>query len=158
METALNILTVLTAIFVAYIAWQNYFISRSNFKVAKDKLRLDLFDRRLKVYEACQKLLSFIAREGRVNNEELAVFYRDTSNADFLFGKDVRTYINEIQSKGLKIIQINRRLENNRLEVGEERTRLAYELTDLEQWFINQFKESREIFRKYLHFTINKKS
>jgi hypothetical protein len=156
METTLDVLTVVIAISVAIVAWQNYRIGRSNFYIAKDKLRLDLFDRRLKVFEACQKLFSFVLREGRPTSAELTNFLERTANSEFLFGKDIRNYIEEVQVKGLKIIQLNRRLDSERLEVGDIRTKLAYELSDLEEWFINQFKESREIFRKYLHFTIDK--
>lgn len=156
MENTLAILTGITTILLAYVAWQNYKINQSNFYIQKDKLRLDLFDRRLQVFEACQKLFSYLVVEGNMTHEVLGKFSRDSSNAEFLFGKDVKQYVDQVSIKGLRVIQINRLLDGSHLDVGDERSKLADELFVLEGWFALQYKESQEIFRKYLHFSIDR--
>ncbi|PYJ41035.1 MAG: hypothetical protein DME80_14400, partial [Verrucomicrobia bacterium] len=48
--------TLIIGIAVVVVAWQQR-------QIARHKLRLDLFDRRYKVYEATRKFLSIILRE-----------------------------------------------------------------------------------------------
>lgn len=145
----------LIAAIVAYVAWQNYKINKVSHKVQKDKLRLDLFDKRLRVFETCQNLFEFVVREGVMNYEVLNKFSLDSSNAEFLFGKEIDFYIKDIKEKSLKLMQIKRRLSLDEL-TSRQRSEYANELEKLELWFSDQFKNSREFFRKYLHFTIEK--
>ena len=64
------------------IAWQQW-------RVADNKLRLDLFDRRYKVYDATRKFLAVIIREATFTDSQLFEFYGGTSDAEFLFGADI---------------------------------------------------------------------
>lgn len=144
------------AIFLAYIAYQNYKISGATAKIQKDKLRLDLFDRRHRVFRASQDLFSFIMREGKPNRDELFKFMANSSDAEFLFGSDIKVYLDEISEKGLKLIHLNERLLNNNDLSSEKRTEFANEIEQLEKWFGSQFKVSKDLFRKYLHFSIDK--
>lgn len=151
-----NFIPIIIAILLAYIAWENYKINQRGLKIQKDNLRLDLFNRRIKVFEACQNLFSFINREGRPTRQELHKFFVDSSNFEFLFGNEVQSYIDDVNKKGLKLIHLIEQLESERLEIGEKRTRLAKEASELEEWFGEQFTNSRKLFRKYLHFSIDK--
>ena len=60
------------------IAWQQW-------RVADNKLRLDLFDRRYKVYDATRKFLAVIFREASFTDSQLFEFYAGTSDAEFHF-------------------------------------------------------------------------
>ena len=55
------ILTGVIGIVTLYIAYQQY-------RTAKNKLRLDLFDRRLPVFEAAMKLAAGIVSKGSVSH------------------------------------------------------------------------------------------
>lgn len=46
-------------------------IAALQWRVADNKLRLDLFDRRYKVYDATRKFLGAICREGKFTDSEL---------------------------------------------------------------------------------------
>lgn len=67
---------------VVVIAWQQW-------RVAKNKLRLDLFDRRYKVYDATRTFLIQIAQYNNFEQSELVNFAAGISDAEFLFGADV---------------------------------------------------------------------
>jgi len=60
-----------------------------NWWIALNKLRLDLFDLRYKVYDATRTFLAAILREAKFTNSQLFEFYARTSDAEFLFGADV---------------------------------------------------------------------
>ena len=151
-----NTLQILIAILLAYVAWQNYKINEKGLKIQKDKLRLDLFERRLVVYEACQNFLSSFELAGRVINDELVKFLKDSSNAEFLFGKEISEYVDKIGKKTLRHKQVLRRLEDTTLLVGDKRNQLAIEAEQIEEWIQGQREECRSAFRKYLHFSIDK--
>jgi hypothetical protein len=69
-----------------FIAWQQR-------QIARNKLRLDLFDRRYRVYDATRKFLSVILRDATFTDSQLFEFYGGTSDTEFLFGSDVVDYL-----------------------------------------------------------------
>ena len=57
-------LTPMIAIVTVYIAWQQW-------RLNKRKLNLDLYDRRLKVYEEVKQILSIIIRDANASYDDL---------------------------------------------------------------------------------------
>jgi len=90
----MNIATLFLSIAVVIIAWQQW-------QVARNKLRLDLFDRRCKVYEATMKFLAEIARKTTFEDSQLVEFY-PTSDASFFFRADVVDYLSQIRHRALE--------------------------------------------------------
>jgi len=93
-ELSRSLLTPLIAIVAAYIAWQQW-------QTNQQKLNLDRYDRRLRIYEEVVKILSIIMRDAKVSDEALLKFRIATSEADFLFGADIPAYIDEIYRHGV---------------------------------------------------------
>ncbi len=139
---------------VAYVAWQNYKINRSGYYLNKDQLRLSLFDRRYKVFDAFRTLLVDFSITAKVDLTKFSKFTFDTLDTEFLFGKEVVAYRQKIIDNLLRL-----RLIHNKLEKGpsndEERERLAKEMETLEEWLANQDESVEALFRKYLRFAIN---
>lgn len=148
-------LQVLIAIFLAYIAWQNYKITDASFYINKDKLRLDLFDRRYKVFDACRRFFLSCAEGGSVNRDEFSKFIINTSDAKFLFSKDIKSYIEEIRDKSIRLMQIEMKFSRENL-AADNRASLAKEYKALSKWLATQPDHSSELFSKYLHFAIDK--
>ena len=88
-ELSKALLTPLITVVATYIAWQQW-------KTNQQKLVLDRYDRRLKVYEEVRKLLSLIVRDAHASYEGLLKFRTAVSEADFLFGPEIPKYIDEI--------------------------------------------------------------
>jgi len=86
--------TLVLGVSVAIVAWLQWW-------VALNKLRLDLFDRRYKVYDATRNFLGAIIREAKFTNSELFEFYARTSDAEFLFGADVVDYLGQIRKRAV---------------------------------------------------------
>jgi hypothetical protein len=58
-------------------------------RIASERLRLDLFDRRYKVFKVTRKFLATILEKASFETRELAEFSLATSDAEFLFGRDI---------------------------------------------------------------------
>jgi hypothetical protein len=89
-EISKALLTPVIAIVATYIAWQQW-------KTNQQKLILDRYDRRLKVYEDVRQILSLVCQDGKASNDDLLKFHRAVSEADFLFGSEIPAYIDEMK-------------------------------------------------------------
>src|SRR5437868_3401142 len=138
-----SIVTLFLSVAVAVIAWQQW-------RVADNRLRLDLFDRRYKVYDATRKFLATILREANFTDSQLFEFYAGTSDAEFLFGAKVVDYIGQIRERALHMRTAQQLFEP--LPVGEERSRHVQKHHDDLVWLTEQIEEMSKTFAPYLGF------
>ena len=155
-EAISAIAQILIATSVAYVAWQNYIINKDRFRVDSDQMRLNLYDRRYKVFEGFRSyFLSFVI-QAEINMDELQEFMLTTVDTGFLFGEEVVEYRKIVIDNSIKLKQIIAKLERG---VGEDQKRahLAVEAEKLEKWFVseNENEKINTLFKKYLHFSNN---
>ncbi|PZV13387.1 MAG: hypothetical protein DCF20_15240 [Pseudanabaena sp.] len=136
--------TLIVGLSVAYIAWQQW-------QVARSKLRLDLFDRRYKGYEATRKFLAVISRDARFEDSQLFEFYAGTSDAEFLFASEVVDYLAELRKRALDM-RLHQKLYEP-LPVGDERSRHVQAQHDQLVWLGDQLTAMSKTFRPYLGFS-----
>jgi hypothetical protein len=74
-------------------------IAALQWRVADDKLRLDLFERRCKVYEATLAFVRDSVQDFTHIDQHLNVFNDETANAEFLFDANVVNYLQEIRKR-----------------------------------------------------------
>jgi hypothetical protein len=127
-------LTIFIAAAAVYIAYQQYATNRR-------QLRLALFEKRLTVYEAVWMLLVGAAFDKSFDYPELMKLKGYAKDHQFLFGKEVSDYIDEIYKK----------VENVRPATppAEEPESVA----TLREWFAAQEEIARAKFFKYMDFT-----
>lgn len=134
-ETFNALLTPVIAGTTIYIAWQQYQVSQLS-------LRKDLYEKRLRVFHVFMSYLSEIVREGKVNFNRSLQFIADASEADFLFDEEVARKAEELYNKGLELAGLNNQLYpfdgGQGLPVGDERSRVAHDQSELLAWFANQ--------------------
>ena len=94
--------------------------------------------------------LSVIFANASVNIEQIRQFARDTDEAIFLFDRDLADYLREIYKKAVSLRYTNERLADQRLPVGEERSKLAEEDENLLNWFSEQHEIARKQFYKHI--------
>jgi hypothetical protein len=70
------------------IAWRQWL-------TARNRLKFDLFTRRLEIYESAQRFLSSIRTNGRVPSGADIQFLRETRSARWLFGEPFHKYLEE---------------------------------------------------------------
>jgi hypothetical protein len=92
------------ALFAAIIAF-------NQFKVARDKLRFDLFEKRFSLYNSVYESILSVIRD-RPNQIEYSVNVRITREAQFLFGDEVRKYISYLNNKLMKYVLHHNRADS----------------------------------------------
>jgi hypothetical protein len=142
------LLTPLIAVIATYIAWQQW---QGN----KLKLKMERYERRLRVYQEVVKMLKTCA------NGELRVFSvivdfgAATAEGDFLFGPEIREYISEISTRAAKLRSANVQFKDFTQPVsqGYDHEKIVNEINTQTAWFVEQLVEksvARNKFSKYL--------
>lgn len=139
-----SFLTPAIAIITTYIAYQQYQSNRL-------KLRLERYDRRLRVYQEMKKVLSIILRDADISPQQLLEFRTATAEADFLFGKNIPEYIDEIYKKGLELWRTGIQLKEGEIPKGTERRSIVEENSKLLTWLIDQLPMLTTKFKPYLN-------
>jgi hypothetical protein len=133
------------AIGAVLIAWQQAQINRQ-------KLVLDRYDRRLRIYEQLKELLSKITAHGQASDREAIQFRVSVSEADFLFGPEVMEYLDEVYSHTCQLGRWRAEYRDftqpqppdyNHAEVVKN---AHAEL----RWLTSQYEPARQLFKKYL--------
>jgi len=135
--------TLVLGVSVAIVAWLQWW-------VALNKLRLDLFDRRYKVYDATRKFLAGILRDSKFTNSELFEFYAGTSDAEFLFGAEVVEHLAQIRKRALHMQTAQTLYEP--MPVGDERSLHVNAAHDDLLWLTDQITAITKTFVPYLGF------
>jgi hypothetical protein len=91
----LPVATFFLSVAVGIVAWQQW-------RVARNKLRLDLFDRRYQVYDATRRFVRVSVQDNAHIDRHLSAFSDETSNAEFLFDTDVVNYLEKIRQQAQK--------------------------------------------------------
>jgi hypothetical protein len=130
------------------VAWTGY----QQHRLAKEKLKLDLFEKRFSVYKGVQIFLSQIMQEGKLNLDSLSELHKATQEAEFLFEVEIPKYIDSIRSKALKMRAIQSKYENMST-TGDERNRLIDKEHIIFTELTNEFHELSKVFMPYLKFS-----
>jgi hypothetical protein len=136
------LLTPVVAIFGLYLGYQQL-------KLARHKQKYELFDRRLKVYEAASTIVGSIMVKGKVSGEDVSKLLDETREAKWLFNDTVAEYLDKVLFMKATDLQVLQSLLED-LPVGEERTANAREQGELRKWFREQYGVLDEMFSPFL--------
>ena len=84
---------------VAFIA---ALVALGNLWVAREKFRLDLFDRRFKIFEGARRLISHAVQTGGVEQTALWEFRAAVIEKEFLFSDGIVEYLNEMDQHAVR--------------------------------------------------------
>jgi hypothetical protein len=152
--TAIDIIIKLSPAFVSLVVGCfGVYIAFNQYRTAKDKLRLELFEKRIDAYEKLQEYFNCILRDGRVENQAMSTLAEARYRSHFLFGNEILELINEVWNKASEMRRFHLILyKSNPLPVGEERDRICEEESNLLQWNLDKQKELPNKYSKYLKF------
>lgn len=135
------------AVITIYIAYQQL-------KTNRLKLKIDLYDRRLKVYEEARHFIKTV-QNGIASSEDLLTFEKAIFNSDFLFEPDIKDYLEQIYKHGRQLIfwdeqygYCNSQLKPPGYNIDEV---LLHKRTESD-WIFAQRELSKQRFKKYLAF------
>lgn len=139
----LNALSVVTALIALYIAFQQW-------KTNRDKVKLDLYDRRYKIYDETRRFIASAVRNGDLTNDDFSKFYSVLPEARFLFQEDVYCYMQELINKGASLHANSMIASGNSQSPNFER---AVDVSgDIVNWYSQQHDRLQAIFKPYLSF------
>jgi hypothetical protein len=142
-EYVFTILTIINAFFVAFVVFMQ-------FRLSKDKFKLDLFDKCYGVYKNTQVFLTKILRDAKIEMEDIFEFRAGTQDSVFLFKEDIPNYLKNIDNKALDLWEIHKSLDG--VPKGEERSKMCRKQTELLGWLTSQLPELKNKFAPYLKF------
>lgn len=142
-----GLLTPMIAILAGYIAWRQY-------QTARARLKLDLYERRFRVYRGLMDLVAAVVCDGGASRWALARYYSETNEKQFLFGPDVIEYMKTAREKAVRLRQVSRKIKNPPGQ-QEQAAAVEEEQEQLLSWFDTQVDEAQAKFAKYLDFKTN---
>jgi hypothetical protein len=150
----LDVIVKLTPAFVSLVVGSfGTYIAFNQYRTNRDKLRLDLFEKRIEAYEKLQEYFNYLLRDGRVEDKAIPILAEARYKSLFLFGNEITEYIDEVWAKASEMRRLDLKLYgSNPLPVGEDRDRVCEEESDLLQWNLDQQKDSPKKYFKYLKF------
>lgn len=141
--------TYLAALLTPTVAVLGSFIAYRQWRLAQNKLKLDLFDRRFSVYQAARTLLASIMTSGKAKDEEVFKFMVATREAKWLLSASVAEYLDkQLYHKAIDLQALASELEG--VGVGEIRTKNVHAQADIKKWFMAQYEVLDEKFTLYL--------
>jgi hypothetical protein len=139
--TATLSVSIATLLVTGYIAWQQW-------QTAKNKFRLDLFDRRFPVFEAAMRLVSIAVQKGDIPDEARQEFLLATKGVEFLFNKKLQEYCNKLANEALYVIIGKEKMKS--LPPGDEFAKSTEAWSDRMKWFNHQVEEIPRLFAPFL--------
>jgi len=124
------LLTPVVAVFGCIVTWRQY-------RIAQNKLKLDLFEKRFAVYNTARNMLGEIMIKGKLTDEGLYKYSAGIREAKWLMNDDVANYLSEeLWDHAVDLMSYEAELEDK--PIGEQRTTLVNKRGDLKKWFLLQ--------------------
>ena len=138
------------------------FFGIKQYIINRQKLDLDRYEPRLRIYKEVRRILGVVSRDEALKQSDLLQFYASVAEADFLFGKEIRAYIDEIFKHGNELCrwvseyrdymqEMPTNYDSNKV-VGDKwaETKLAENKWAEIKWFSAQPEVAKRKFAKYL--------
>lgn len=145
-EISKAFLTPIIAIFAVVIGWSQYEASRY-------KIRLDLFDRRYKLYYAAETLKSLMEGNGTVTHKECREMQESIRPSKFLVDEELTKLLWKLEACAELVADASVQIERE-LPTAEVRSLMA-KILDYKIGFYTTFAIIHEQFDKYLNFKDN---
>ena len=118
-------------------------------ETSRNKLKLDLFEKRMAVYEAVQGTTRKAANSGKLSQEEQINFLIATRSAKWLFGQDVYDYLDTtLWHKFVELELHNSMSEGPRDD--PERAKHIHARAETIKWLVKQIGEFDNLCADYL--------
>jgi hypothetical protein len=137
-----------TVLLMLIAAGVGYLIYRSS-RPVRTGTRKSVSSRRQDVYNDVVRILTILGRTGEIRKEDLLDFRSRTHDAALLFDAEIAGYIDEIYTRGVKLISAGKLLNGTALPVGEERDSITVEHMKQTIWLADQLAMVGKKFEQY---------
>jgi hypothetical protein len=115
---------------------------------ARSKLALDLFDRRVAIYEDLRTALRSVVVHARVDEETILKWSEAQGRALFLFGRDVEGYLEGVRQSLIRM-QMHATMKQARDQTAERRSQHIHHEMDHFQLAMGFYKEFPPLLARY---------
>jgi archaellum component FlaC len=132
---------------VIYIAWQQHKTNKDRLTMEKDRLKMERFDRRYKIYEAMVELVTTEI----ITTDDMQKYAIKTAQARFVFKRDIQDALAKVGIIGNRIAQIME--EYPSIVSSHEIFCLRTQDTRLDDLYNNLYKaadDASNIFAEYI--------
>ena len=141
LPTATLLLGIATLLVTGYIAIQQWLTARR-------KLRLDVFDRRLPVFEDAMSFTEIVSTKEKITLEVVQKFKFATKSVQFLFNRRMQDYCDNLYTEAYCVWSGKQKIDS--LPEGEERDKSMGLWQGRRVWFNDQRKEIPKRFARFL--------
>lgn len=131
------------AAMVAWVGWRQL-------QAARAKLKLDLFEKRLAIFNATWEQVGRSAQNKPYEYRELGLWFNKIHEASFLFGPDIVEYLNEIREKAIEEQILWAKVQPLHPEPATDEQKAEHKA--LNDWFLAEAKHIQHKFAPYLSF------
>lgn len=131
------------ALFGAVIAYRQW-------RTAQNKLKLDLFDKRMLVYQAVRDTLGHIGSKGKISNEQQVAYLTGIQAAKWLFGRELDTYLSETLWHKIVDLELHQTIGYDAPRGDPERSKHIKLKAETLKWLIAQYSVLDEKCAKYM--------
>lgn len=136
-----------SALLMPTIAILGIYIGIRQWFTNKNKLKLELFDKRHKVFEDITKFMASILTSGRVEEGSDIQFLRDTKSVVFLFDENITKLRDEMYKKAISLEAL---IKTEKTSTKDELHENIEKQDEIKQWFEEQLNGVDTVFKKYL--------
>ncbi len=146
-----SLLTPIIALIAVYIAYQQFVINKRTYEISSRKLKLDLYNKRFRVFNETKQVLLKIVQDAKIDLIELRNFIFSVNESAFLFEKEITDYLELIRKNA---IEYNHALDDiEKHPIGsDEKLRIIESNRKLADWFLSEYQSIESRFQKYLDF------
>lgn len=128
-------------------------IAFMQYRINCEKLRLDLFSKRLEAYEKLQEFYTSVFRTGTVEDAALPILAEARYKSRFIYGHEIEEMFEVLWKNAVDIRSLRSRMYGpDSLPVGPARTEICQNEHDLIVWMMDEMKTAPSKYAKYLHF------
>ena len=152
--TSSNWIEILSAFLVPIITVIGLYIAYQQYQINQQRLKHELYERRLVIFKHMKTYLSEILSSNKVTTDRVLKFNYDVAESIFLVDENINKRIKEIYIKSIKMAGLYEQMYpsdgTKGLPVGDERTRVSQEYSELLRWLTDQLVELKGLFEKHL--------
>lgn len=139
-------------VFAAWIAHQQGKINQQQLQISKYRVKLDLYDRRWKVYERFAQYVRTAAKDLNPSTNDTLEFAHATQQVEFLFSAEIKDYRKALIAHGadLHAWHAEYRDANQEPPPGYDHNEVVRGMKDESKWFVAQPDAMTKKFEPYL--------
>ncbi|MFX1678042.1 hypothetical protein PV762_02315 [Mitsuaria sp. CC2] len=148
------VVAVIAAAIAATIQYRQWRTATASAETAKNKLKLDLFDKRFKAFNAAAKLIVKMQTEDVHSDKEVQKLIGELAGSEFMFDEAIQTYIvDELFKHVAKVMSLQHAMMQAIKKGDGSFDGLSDEQETAKRWFDNQLDVLREKMTPFLHLT-----